>query len=59
MGISPIAAWLASLREWAADPGALIHTVQGKHGSIALFPADVTSRTDDELLEFIRRRCNE
>jgi hypothetical protein len=53
------AAFLAALREWASDPGALIYTVRGKSGSIAIFPEDVTGRTDDELLAFVRERLNE
>lgn len=53
------AAFLASLREWASDPGALIYPIRTKTTNVAIFPEDVTSRTDDELLAFVRERCNE
>lgn len=60
MGIPPeTVATLADMREWAADPGALIYTMPGKRGSIAIFRDEVTSRNDEQLLEFIRRRLNE
>jgi hypothetical protein len=47
------------LREWASDTGAWLHTVKGKRGSVAIFPDDVTSRNDQELLAFICERTNE
>lgn len=60
MNITPaLAAWLASLREWASDPNAVCHTVQGVRGPIPIYPNDVTSRSDAELLAFIRARCAE
>jgi hypothetical protein len=54
-----IAAWLTGMRDWAAQPDAQIFTVQGKRGSIAIFPDDVNGKTDDELLALVRERCNE
>lgn len=53
------AALLASLREWAADPGAQIYPVCTKTKKIAIFPGDVIGRTDDELVAFIRERLDE
>lgn len=50
---------LARLRWWASDPRALIFPVQGKHGSIAIFPDDVIGKSDEELLAFIVKRCDE
>lgn len=54
-----LAAWLASLREWAIEPGALLRVFQGQHGPISIYPEDITSRSDAELLDFIRARCAE
>lgn len=53
------AALLASLREWAVVPGASIFPVCTKTKKIAIFPEDVISRTDDELLAFVCERLNE
>jgi hypothetical protein len=53
------AAWLAEMREWAADPRALIFPINGERRSIALFPADIVGKSDDELLAFIAGRLDE
>jgi hypothetical protein len=53
------AAFLADMREWARDPQALVYTVRGKHGMVAIAPEDVTSKTDEELMAFIAMRCRE
>jgi hypothetical protein len=53
------AAWLASMREWAALSGAQIFPVVCRGKKIALFPEDVTTRNDEELLAFIARRLYE
>lgn len=47
------------MREWAAAPGAVIYAVGTKTHNIAIFPDDVLTRTDEQLLEFIRQRLNE
>lgn len=54
-----IAILLARMREWAAYPDALLFPVQGRHGFVAIYPDEVTTRTDDQLLAFIRARCAE
>jgi hypothetical protein len=50
-------AWLAPLREWAADPSALVCLIDGVR-PLLVSPADVSSRTDDELLAFVRELCD-
>lgn len=54
-----IAARLADIREWAADPSAVIYPIRTHTHNFALFPHDVIGTTDEQLLEFIRQRCNE
>jgi hypothetical protein len=53
------AALLPEIREWAADPRALVFPINGERRSIALFPAEVIGKTDDELLRFIAARLAE
>jgi hypothetical protein len=54
MGIPPnLVAWLADMHEWATDPLAPIYLIRTKTHNIAIFPEDVTTRTDEQLLEFI------
>ena len=52
------AAWLANVRAELAD-GALLVTVHGPAGAVAIFPEDIVGKSDDELLAFIRRRLYE
>jgi hypothetical protein len=51
------AAWLATMRAWAADPGAVIFPIRTTTANVALFPEDITTRTDEQLLAFIAARC--
>lgn len=55
MELSPKwAAWIAELREEAADPLHLIAVYKTDGGRpYPILPADVTSRTDEELVEFL------
>jgi hypothetical protein len=53
---TPPTALLASLREWASDPRALICLIEG---APVIFPADVIGKTDDELLALVREWCDE
>jgi hypothetical protein len=53
------AAWLANVRAEAAAPGALLVTVCGPAGSVAIFPDEIVARSDDELLAFIDSRLAE
>jgi hypothetical protein len=53
------AAWLANVRAEAAAPGALIVTIVGKSGSVAISPEDIVGKTDVELLAFIAGRLAE
>jgi hypothetical protein len=43
------AATLAALRAWARDPHAVVGTVCGARGPVAILPADVVGKTDDQL----------
>lgn len=67
MSSESAAVLVARMREWAADPCALVFPVQFRKYagapitegliSIAIFPEEVRSRPDDaQLLEFIRAR---
>jgi hypothetical protein len=53
------AAWLANVRAKAAAPGALLVTVRGPAGSVAIFPDEIVGKSDDELLAFIDSRLAE
>jgi hypothetical protein len=52
------AAWLANVRAELAA-GALLVTVAGTSGSVAIFPEDIVGKSDNELLAFIARRLAE
>lgn len=59
MGIGPaVAALLANLREWAADPGAWCYPVKTTRGLAVLFPEDVDGCTDEQLVAVICERLN-
>jgi hypothetical protein len=45
------------MRAWAADPGAVIFPIRTTTANVALFPEDITTRTDKQLLAFIAARC--
>jgi hypothetical protein len=49
---------LRKIREWAKDPGAVFYTLRGKRGTVAIFPEDVLERTDEQLVDFISKRCS-
>lgn len=53
------AAWLANLRAELAAPGALLFSVPGKAGTVAIFPQDIVGKSDDELLAFVRERLEQ
>jgi hypothetical protein len=53
------AALVANVRAEAAAPGALLVTVRGPAGSVAIFPDEIVARSDDELLAFIDSRLAE
>lgn len=53
------AAWIANIRAEAADPGAVIVTIVGKSGSVAISPEDIVGKSDEELLAFIAARLAE
>lgn len=52
------AAWLANVRAELAD-GALLVTVHGPSGPVAIFPEDIVGKSDVELDAFIRARLSE
>jgi hypothetical protein len=53
------AAWLANVRAEAAAPGAVLVTVHGPAGSVAIFPDQVVGKSDNELLALIVARLAE
>jgi hypothetical protein len=50
---------VANVRAEAAAPGALLVTVRGPAGSVAIFPDEIVARSDDEPLAFIDSRLAE
>ena len=52
-------ALLIKLREWAADPEALCFPINTTRGHAVMYPDDVASRTDNELVALICARLNE
>jgi hypothetical protein len=52
--------WLAKLRDQAREPGVLLVIVRRPiGGSIAIFPDEILSKSDDELRAFLHARLAE
>ena len=48
--------WLASLRAKANEPGTIFIVIRGRIRSFPIYPEEVWTRSDDELLGHIRKR---
>lgn len=46
--------WLGNLRSKAHDPGTIFIAIRTRARRFLIYPEDVLSRTDEQLLQFIR-----
>ena len=47
--------WLAHLRAQAIEPGTVFVAIRARARSFLIFPEEILSMTDDQLLHFIRQ----
>lgn len=48
--------WLASLRAKANEPGTIFIVIRGRIRSFPIYPEEVWTKSDDELLGHIRKK---
>lgn len=48
--------WLNNLRLEAQFPGTLFVALRSRAGNVLLFPEEINSTTDEQLLSIVRRR---
>lgn len=48
--------WLANLRMQATEPGTLFVTIRGRAGRLLVYPDEILCKSDEELLQFIRKK---
>jgi len=48
--------WLASLRAKANEPGTIFIVIRGRIRSFPIYPDEVWTKSDDELLSYIRKK---